>query len=74
MHNLTEFLWHNLELKPSAVAESFYNGEIEAEFRRVGQLEYSFKLDADRHADARNKEEGVCVSTHKLYRWLQAKR
>ena len=37
-----------VELTPAIVAESFYNGEIEAELRRVGLLEHHFRLDSDR--------------------------
>lgn len=36
------------ELTPHLAAQLFYNGEVEAELRRVGLLEYRFKLDSDR--------------------------
>ena len=31
-----------------ACANAFYNGELEAEMRRIGKLDYLFKYDHDR--------------------------
>ena len=36
------------ELSGQTVAEAFYNGELEAELRRIGQVEYRFRMDSDR--------------------------
>ena len=36
------------ELSPHTVAEAFYTGEIEADLRRVGNIEYPFRYDSDR--------------------------
>ena len=35
-------------MTPQLVADAFYNGELEAELRRVGMIDYRFKVDADR--------------------------
>lgn len=37
-----------LELTPRIIGEMFYNGELENELRRLGRLDYRFKLDSDR--------------------------
>ena len=36
------------EMTPQLVADAFYNGELEAELRRVGMIDYRFKVDADK--------------------------
>lgn len=36
------------ELNPHIVGEAFYNGELEAELRRIEKLDYKFKVDSDR--------------------------
>ncbi len=37
-----------IELNGHTVAEAFYNGELENELRRIGKIDYCFKLDSDR--------------------------
>ena len=36
------------ELSPTLVGESFYNGEVESELRRISRTDYCFKKDSDR--------------------------
>ena len=37
-----------IELTPHIAAEAFYTGELEAELRRIGYVDYYFKYDSDR--------------------------
>ena len=37
-----------LELSPHVVGEAFYNGETEAELRRIKRADFKFKKDSDR--------------------------
>ena len=37
-----------LEMKAECCANSFYNGELELELRRIKRLDYSFRKDSDR--------------------------
>ena len=36
------------QLSGQTVAEAFYNGELEAELWRIGQVKYRFRMDLDR--------------------------
>ena len=37
-----------IELSPHIVSEAFYSGELEAELRRIGHIDYRFRYDSDR--------------------------
>ena len=37
-----------IELSPHIVSEAFYSGELEAELRRIGLIDYRFRYDSDR--------------------------
>lgn len=47
----------NAELSPHLVGEAFYNGELEAELRRINMIDYRFKKDNDREGCMETIEE-----------------
>jgi len=50
-------MYTTLELTPRIIGEMFYTGEIEDELRRIGRVDYRFKLDSDREVCMRMIEE-----------------
>lgn len=38
------------ELSPHIVGEAFYSGEVEAELRRIGHVDYRFRYNSDRES------------------------
>ena len=37
----------NVELTPKVVASAFWRGEVENELRRIGMMDFKFKMDSD---------------------------
>ena len=61
---LDNLLFIHVELHHEAVANAFYNGEIESELRRIGREDYRFMVNSDREKCMDMIEQLRCESVY----------
>ncbi len=49
------------------VAEGFYNGELKYELHQIGQIEYRFRADSDRHGHGGENAPRDHIPTQSLH-------